>query len=174
MTKNVIIIFGLAGIVLLYAVVDMLLPKNTGADPAADEMTLQKIEPVLSEISVKLGLQKMTQAELSMIELMRDPWGEDPFIDEMPKIGGGKAGADEDVYVPPESLAELTYDGYMQCDGRIVAFISGWEYEVGDVFAAQDFCVAAITVEAVTLDDIATGNSAVLKLEQDESAFDFL
>lgn len=160
MTKKATILFLLAGVLLLWAVMDGL---RSSAGRAATESVRR------DPLTVQAGIDELVHASAAYIprpettaflRAIHAEWTRDPFPQEI-------TGPMPLLAVPSQDAHQhLVYSGFLRAGERSGAFISGVHYQEGAVIDHSTLRVKRITDHSVTLEDIQSGHTRILPIKE--------
>ena len=139
---------GLCLLALLYALGDFvygrLFSPQKAADPA--EARTREVNAAVQGLGTSLAGMPLGKAGRSILEEAARPLARSVFLPERPAAVDPAAAAKR--LQGPDTL---TYTGYIDVAGRVLAVISGMEYAAGDTIPATGDVVRRISAGSVTL-----------------------
>lgn len=157
--KRQMIIFGVMGIVILFAAVDFLLPKNKhpAIDVSKKKQELSALVTTLSAGTEKEGAKNSVALVVSRAE---KEWAHDPFLDgksfrewvhlkEPPKEQAKKEG-------PAAPKIDFSYTGYLEVKRKRMAIINGIEYKEGEALDVKGYILRSVSPEKVVIENRTT------------------
>ena len=153
--KKQIILLGIMGIVILFAAVDYLLPKNKNAaiDVNKKKQELSALVSMLSAGTEKEGAKNSVALVISRAE---KEWARDPFLDGksfrewvQPKEPAKKE-------APVAAKVDFAYTGYLEVKRKRMAIINGIEYKEGEALDVKGYILRSVSPEKVVIENRAT------------------
>jgi len=157
--KKQIILLGIMGIVILFAAVDFLLPKNKHAaiDVNKKKQELSALVSTLSAGTEKEGAKNSVALVISRAE---KEWARDPFLDGksfrewvQPKEPAKEPAKKE---APVAAKVDFAYTGYLEVKRKRMAIINGMEYKEGEALDVKGYILRSVSPEKVVIENRAT------------------
>lgn len=128
-------------LVVLYGLYEFLSPRFAGgpggAGSALKALGLPDIEKITSQVSEVLTEDQAAMIDAYTVARAETEWESDPFF-------LGKS---------PLAGISLTYSGYIEYAGKVLAIINNVEYQVDDELEAGGYYVREITPDKVVIED---------------------
>lgn len=148
MKKRELIIVTLAGILLIYGLLDFFVfsgkPKNGEDEKIAGRLSeiTTFAESAGSELTAVTAKKEFPDMDYLVSKIESD-WPHDPFI-----VYGPDHFQDT---LSDEEIPKLSYTGFIKAGKKILAVINGMEYEIGELLRDVGYTVSGITPSRVVL-----------------------
>ncbi|MEI7671795.1 MAG: hypothetical protein WCK00_06750 [Deltaproteobacteria bacterium] len=153
--KKQIILLGIMGIVILFAAVDYLLPKNKNAAIDVNKKK-QELSALVSMLSVGTEKEGAKNSVALVISRAEKEWARDPFLDGksfrewvQPKESAKKE-------APVAAKVDFAYTGYLEVKRKRMAIINGIEYKEGEALDVKGYILRSVSPEKVVIENRAT------------------
>lgn len=158
LNKRQMIILAVAGLVVLYAVYELLI-----AGPAAKKNKAAAVIETASFVSMlgnDLIKTNATSSDVYVAERAEAAWNKSPFWD----VNAYRefAGKGPDVKGGPK----IVYSGYVDTGRKKMAIINGWEYEAGEALDVEGYILKRVTPSRVLIINRTTGGESYIPLQE--------
>jgi type II secretory pathway component PulC len=162
--KRQIIILGLTAIVILYAVVDFLMPNRRDTSAYMQQQT-EDLNSFITTLTAGMGKDTSKNLRPLIFSRAEREWTRDPFLDET----SYKSWVQVKVPIKEEAAApkiEFVYAGYLEVDRKRIAIINGVEYTEGEALDIKGFVLKSVSPTRVVIEN--RGTRALLNVPLQE------
>lgn len=174
------IIFGVMGIVLLYAAVDLLMPKKKSSAIDAKQKT-EELNTFVTTLSAGIGKEAAKGIGSPLLfSRAEKEWPKDPFLGENSLKGWIKAKEpprrEPSPREPPQKApskegaaapqAEFHYAGYIEVGQKRMAVINGIEYREGETLDDRGFVLKSVSPASVVIVNQTTKATLTVSLQE--------
>jgi hypothetical protein len=129
------------------------------------EKQLKDVRAFALDISTRLAKGDTSSTDIYIVTRAATEWDKKPFLISEHPIDTGRPTAEADV---PGQTVPFTYTGYLKVGDKILAVISGMEYEIGETLDSGGYRIRDISMAHVIIEK--SDDKTILMLAMEETS----
>jgi hypothetical protein len=145
------IIFGVMGIVVLYAAVDFLMPKKKSLTLNVKQKT-EELNTFVTTLSAGMGKEASDNVGTLILNRAEKEWTGDPFLDDKSfRTWSQTREQFKEAVAAPK--VEFVYSGYLEVGRKRIAIINGMEYKEGESLEIKGYSLKSVSPSSVIIEN---------------------